>query len=261
MNSKLDLSLVVYGLTLFSGVSYLWGFWLNFEVNILSYIALTDVIKASVYPALPALAILAFYSAMDGFNSMSKGEHDMYVAEGGVSRGYAYFLKVYCALCFLLGLGNAIFLIVVNEGYFRLLGIYPLVSICLFLYLVFSNKFLLSIPVKSRVFVISVICFLPTYLFNKGYTNGSLVSDHNAVGQYVVADGYCSSSEGNKFRFISVMGDKLFATSSKDESICVRKAEDFLLVKYNVPTKANKSHQTTDASNENTANKLLKSDS
>ncbi|WP_228076473.1 hypothetical protein, partial [Vibrio parahaemolyticus] len=163
MNSKLDLSLVVYGLALFSGVSYLWGFWLNFEVNILSYIALTDVIKASVYPALPALAILAFYSAMDGFNSMSKGEHDMFVAEGGVSKGYAYFLKIYCALCFLLGLGNAIFLIVANEGYFRLLGVYPLVSICLFLYLVFicclsqlSLECLLSVLFVSYLLICSI---------------------------------------------------------------------------------------------------------
>lgn len=261
MNGKLDISLVVYGLALFSGVSYLWGFWLNFDINILSYIALTDVIKASVYPALPALAILAFYSAMDGFNSMSKSDHDIFIAEGGMFKGYTYLLTAYCVVCFLLGLGNAIFLIVVNDGYFRLLGIYPLASICLFLYLILSNKFLLSIPVKSRVFIVSVICFLPTYLFNKGHTNGSLVSDHSAVGQYVIADGYCSSNAETKFRFISVMGDKLFAISSKDESICIRRAEDFQLVKYNVVPSDAKFHDSTETSNGNMVIKAFKSDS
>jgi hypothetical protein len=62
MNTKLDVTLIIYGLALFSGISYLWGFWVNFDINILSYVALTDIVKASVYPALPAIAVLAFYS-------------------------------------------------------------------------------------------------------------------------------------------------------------------------------------------------------
>ncbi|MCS6102364.1 hypothetical protein [Shewanella baltica] len=66
MSTKINLSLVVYGLVLFSGISYLWGFWIKFDINILSYVALTEIVKASVYPALPAIGILAAYSAMDG---------------------------------------------------------------------------------------------------------------------------------------------------------------------------------------------------
>jgi len=233
MNIKLELSVVVYGLALFSGVSYLWGFWLNFDINILSYIALTDVIKASVYPALPALGVLAFYSAMDGYNSMSKAQHESFIAEGGFAKGFTYFHKLFCVVCFIFGLGNATYLVVSNDGYFRLLGLYPLVSICLFIYLVMSNQFLMTLPVKYRVFVLVIICFLPTFLFNKGYSNGAQQSDLNAEGQYVIADGFCSSDDKAKYRFVSVIGGKLFSISSSDESICVRSAENFRLVKYN----------------------------
>lgn len=233
MNIKLELSIVVYGLALFSGVSYLWGFWLNFDINILSYIALTDVIKASVYPALPALGVLAFYSAMDGYNSMSKAQQDVFLAEGGAAKGFTYFHKASCAAGFIFGLGNAVYLIVSNEGYFRLLGMYPLLSIVLFIYLAMSNKFLMSIKLNYRMFILLVICFLPTFLFNKGYSNGLLQSDLGAEGQYVIADGFCSSDDEVNYRFISVIGGKLFAISSSDESICVRSAENFRLVKYN----------------------------
>ena len=83
MSKKFDISIFVYGLALFSGISYLWGFWLNMDINILSYAELTDIVKASVYPALPAIGILAVYSAMDGYNSLSKKEYDERIAIGG----------------------------------------------------------------------------------------------------------------------------------------------------------------------------------
>jgi hypothetical protein len=237
MNTKLDVTLIIYGLALFSGISYLWGFWVNFDINILSYVALTDIVKASVYPALPAIAVLAFYSAMDGYNSMSKKKYDDYVEEGGFYKGFTYFVLFYGIAMTLLGLGNAIYILVIETGYLKLKGVYPLISIVLFLYIILSNKFLMKIPVNLRVFIVSIICFLPTYLFHKGYTNGVLAADHESAGFYIQGKGYCSSSEKEKFRYISVIGSKLFSYSSKDNSICITKAEDFRLIKYNVKPK------------------------
>jgi hypothetical protein len=59
--------------------------------------------------------------------------------------------------------------------------------------------------------------------------------NHDAQGYYVVSNGYCSSTEDENFRYISVLGSRLFSLSSKDDSICVTKAEDFKLVSYNNP--------------------------
>lgn len=233
MSTKINLSLVVYGLVLFSGISYLWGFWIKFDINILSYVALTEIVKASVYPALPAIGILAAYSAMDGVNSMSKKQHDEYMEAGGIFKGFTYVLKFYCISMMLLSLGSSVYTALTETGYMRLRGLYPLVSLILFLYIIFSNKYLLNLPVNLRVFVVSIFCFLPTVAFAKGYTNGESAMDHNAIGYYVVSSGYCSSTEGERFRYIGVLGSRLFSISSKDNSICISKSEDFKLVSYN----------------------------
>jgi hypothetical protein len=235
MSAKINLSLVAYGLALFSGISYLWGFWIKFDINILSYVALTEIVKASVYPALPAIGILAVYSTIDGVNTMSKKKHDEYMEAGGIFKGFTYFIKFYCISIIILGLGSSVYTAITETGYLRLRGLYSLVSIVLFLYIIFSNKYLLNLPVNLRVFVVSIVCFLPTASFNKGYSNGEQAMNHDAQGYYVVSNGYCSSTEDENFRYISVLGSRLFSLSSKDDSICVTKAEDFKLVSYNNP--------------------------
>ncbi|WP_338290818.1 hypothetical protein [Planctobacterium marinum] len=233
MNSKVNISIVICGLALFSGISYLWGFWVHFDLNILSYVALTEIVKASVYPALPAIGILAAYSAMDGANSMSKKQHDEYIEAGGLYKGFTYFLKFYCVSLIFLGLGHSAYMAIMETGYFRLIGLYPLISLVLFLYIIFSNKYLLNLPVNLRVFIVSLVCFLPTASFSKGYSNGEIALDHDASGHYVVSNGFCSSSKDERFRYIGVIGSKLFTLSSKDNSICITKSEDFRLISYN----------------------------
>ncbi|GIU06982.1 MULTISPECIES: hypothetical protein [unclassified Shewanella] len=235
MSTKINLTLIVYGLALFSGISYLWGFWIKFDINILSYVALTEIVKASVYPALPAIGILAAYSAMDGVNSMSKKPHDEYMEAGGIFKGFTYLLKFYCVSMILFSLGSSAYTAMTETGYMRLRGLYPLLSLILFLYIIFSNKYLLKLPVNLRVFVVSIFCFLPTVSFDKGYANGEVAMDHKSLGYYVVSNGYCSSASEEKFRYIGVLGSRLFSLSSKDNSICISKSEDFKLISYNEP--------------------------
>ena len=233
------------------------GFLGLFDINILSYVALTDIIKASVYPALPAIGVLAIYSAMDGFNSMSKKQHQDMIDEGGFFKGFTYFVKFYAIFVALYAIGNTVYLIITEVGYHKLKGFYPLISISLFFYIIFSNKYLLKIPVNARVFLVSLFCFLPTYLFHKGNTNGAIVANHEAQGYYVLSKGYCNSTKVEKFRYISVIGNKLFSHSSKDNSICIAKAEDFRLTKYNTEPKSNSDNKTKSVS---AANKSLKQD-
>ncbi|WP_308366446.1 MULTISPECIES: hypothetical protein [unclassified Microbulbifer] len=234
MSKKFDISIFFYSLALFSGISYLWGFWIKFDLNILSYVAITDIVKVSVYPALPAIGALGIYSAIDGFNTVSKKQYDEDLAKSGkLNKGFTYFLKFYGFALVLLSLGGSAYTAITEDGYMRLRGLYPLISMILFLYIIFSNKFLLNIPVKLRVFVVSIVCFLPTVAFNTGYSNGEVAVDHGAEGFYVVGAGQCSSTDSEKFRYISVLGSRLFTISSKDNNICITKSEDFRLIKYN----------------------------
>ncbi len=203
------------------------------DINILSYTELTDIVKASVYPALPAIGVLAVYSAMDGYNSLSKKEYEQHIARGGISKGFALFLKVYSWAIIAIVLGYSVYSILTESGYIRMRGIYPLISLLLFLYVMHSNKFLVSLPVNLRVFVVSIFCFLPTMAFTKGYSDGEIAADQNAPGFYVTSKGLCSSSDTEKFRYIAVLGSRLFTISSIDNSICIINSEDFRLFKYN----------------------------
>lgn len=233
MSTKINISIVIYGLALFSGISYLWGFWIRFDINILSYIALTEIVKASVYPALPAIGILAALSTMDGVNSMSEKQQNEYIEAGGFFKGYTYFLKFYFLSVIVFSLGSSTYTAITEVGYLRLRGIYPFVSLVFFLYIIFSNKYLLNLSVKSRVAVVTLICFLPNVSFMKGYSNGELARNHDVKGHYVVSSGFCSSTDYEKFRYVGVLGSRLFTLSSKDNSICITKSEDFKLVSYN----------------------------
>ena len=124
-------------------------------------------------------------------------------------------------------------MIIAESGYVRLRGIYPLLSMILFIYIMNSNKFLMSLSVNLRVFVVSIFCFLPTMAFSKGYSDGEIAVDQNAPGFYVSSKGLCSSSDTEKFRYIAVLGSRLFTISSIDNSICITNSEDFRLFKYN----------------------------
>ncbi|MCJ8352387.1 hypothetical protein [Moritella sp.] len=234
MTSKFNISLFCYSLSLFSGISYLWGFWLSFDINILSFVALTDIVKASVYPTLPAIGILAAYSAMDGINAVSKEQQSIMISEGGFAKGFSYFFTGWCIFLAVFSFGNAIYTAFTETGYMRLRGIYPLIGLALFFYTVLSNKFVMKVPMNLRVFIISIICFLPVVSFNKGFSNGQLAANHEEKGFYLESKGYCSSSKTEKFRYISNFGSRIFTISSKDNSICVSKSDEFKLIKYNV---------------------------
>ncbi len=233
MDNKIDITLIIYSTAIFSGISYLWGFWIYFDINILSYIALTDIVKASVYPALPAIGVLVLYSSLDGMNATSKENNKEIIEMGGFYKWFTHFYNLYFMVLFFCIIGYWVYLIVSEDGYNKLQGIYPLASALLIVFFLTSKKKFFNFPDKIRVGIITLICFLPTYLFNKGSDNGAIASNHEAIGYFVNAKGYCNSTKSEKFRYISVIGNKLFTYSSKDNSMCITKAEDFRLTKYN----------------------------
>lgn len=65
--SKNQIASYLYLCTLYFvtiGVLYLWGYWSTFNVNILEYLNLADVLKATAYPIATALILLAFGAAV-----------------------------------------------------------------------------------------------------------------------------------------------------------------------------------------------------
>lgn len=146
-----------------------------FGLNVLAFADLADIIKASVFPVLPAVGLLMTYAAIDGLNALSKKEHDERIRHGGFDKYYMRFLVFYGYSVIALGVGYAAYLIVVEPGHQKLKGVFPLASMLGFLYLIYGNTHLLTLDVKSRVFVVSLLCFLPTAAFHRGNEDGERI--------------------------------------------------------------------------------------
>ena len=49
------------------GVLYLWGHWYSFEVNILEYISLTDIVKVTLIPIISSFLAFASGAVLGAF--------------------------------------------------------------------------------------------------------------------------------------------------------------------------------------------------
>jgi hypothetical protein len=165
MDSKVSATAIAYLYALMVGGAYLVGYWLPFGLNILAFADLSDIIKASVLPTLPAVGLLLTYSAIDGLNSISRKQHDEYIAEGGFFKYYMKFMVFYGHAMTGAFLLYAAYLVITEPAHQKLKGVFPLASLLVFIYLIYGNRHLLALDVKSRVFAISILCFLPTAAF------------------------------------------------------------------------------------------------
>ncbi|MBT3065857.1 hypothetical protein [Rhodoferax sp. U11-2br] len=220
MDSKVSATAITYVYSLLIGGAYLVGYWLPFGLNILAFADLTDIIKASVLPMLPAVGLLLTYSALDGLNSISKKQHDEYIAEGGFFKYYMKFMVLYSYGMTAFFLCHAAYIVITEPGYQKLKGVFPLASLLVFIYLVYGNRHLLALDVKSRVFVISILCFLPTAAFITGNRDGEQVERLEGVLWEVKAKETCSSS-ADKLVLLARLSNKYLTMSRSDKSICV----------------------------------------
>jgi hypothetical protein len=233
MSRDINATAALYLYALFVGSSYLIGYWLPFGLNILAFADLTDIIKASVIPIIPAIGLLLTYSALDGLNSISKKQHDEYIVEGGFFKYYMKFLVIYGYVITILLAGNFAYTIIIEPGIQKLKGAFPLASLILFCYLIYGNRHLLSLDVKSRVFVISLLCFLPTAAFTTGNRDGE--STLRLEGTIWEVTESCASG-ATDLVLLARLNSKYLTMSKQDKSICVLQEGNIQLVKKILPS-------------------------
>ena len=231
MNAKLNLSVAIYAYFLLVGISYLWGFWLPFDLNILAFADLTDIIKSSVYPMLPAAGFLIFQSALEGFNATSQKKYEDYVSAGGFFRFYMRFLIVfnYCVLAALVAYIG--YVVVTEQGYQKLKGIFPLLSGLTFYFFLNKGAYLLRIDVRIRVFALLVLCMMPSVAFRTGNEISTKIK--NLQGDYWILKAAEPCEGVGELVFLSRLGSKYLAMSKDDKSICILQDTTVQLVKTN----------------------------
>lgn len=235
----------VYGLAVFAGFSYLTGFWMPFQFNFIEYIDLSGVIKISAFSLIPVLvsmligaglgslgasfAISAKSHAITNTSTEEKNKSSL------IDKTFAYIttgvfvLTIAVSIPFLLS-GN------INE---KLLGAYPIASLIAVRYFSRRATFLDSIVPTVRAIVITVVCLLPSFAILMGYAQGLDALHDDSRGYLIYGTEHCSSSDSEKFRYLSTSGEKILTYSVKDGSICITSSNYLKLVPHNVVPSSN----------------------
>lgn len=146
------------------GVLYLWGYWPTFNVNILEYAGLTDVIKTAAYP----IASLFVFFVLDAVMGELLACGDLLPPGGGVNTATGRFLHKFAPLLIVVYLSTTLLLFLFGpDEKWRILP----VLVGLPLYLLGLRFEILSdlVPHKNiRSIFVFVLSVLPFFAYGHG---------------------------------------------------------------------------------------------
>lgn len=217
---------------LFISICYLWGFWGHFDINILNYISVSDIIKSAIWPMIVALAIYLSQVAMNNYNSprtnlsvkysdMSKPDKFDYILR------YSYLGIMLCIL-----LVSIIYNLITGTKMVRYAAFGGILATVLFFTTCRNQVLMEYIPFKNKLLTYSIICFMPVLFLSRGVSEALKIIDGENTF-LVESNALCKNNGNDKYRYIDVMADKAFAMSLKDNSICIFKFDNLKLVKEN----------------------------
>lgn len=228
---------LIYGLAIFTGFSYLIGFWIPFRFNFIEHIDLTSILKISAFSIIPVLVSMLIGAGVGSFTTFFRLKTDTSVQfDRGGCRTTPTFEKIFLYFCKIMTLGVGLaslpflFSSVLIE---RLLGAYPIASIISIVYLSKFPGILQALPVLARAVVVTVISLLPTGAILNGYSQGQEAFNDKSQGYLLAETEHCSSDAQHKYRYLAASGDKILTMSLEDKSICITSDKSFRLVLHN----------------------------
>lgn len=210
--------------------SYLWGFWGHFNINILNYIGVTDIIKATIIPMIIALAMYLTQVAMGVFNSPKPNSIENFSSKGRAEKFDIILRYSYIILIASIMLASVIYNIINGSKMQRYASIGWFLATAIYFTTFTNSKILEFIPLKNKVLPYAMICYLPIVFLHRGVYEGDRIQSGKDTF-LIESNSICSSDNKNKYRFIDSIGDKVFALSLKDNSICIFKYEYLKLIK------------------------------
>lgn len=235
MDKQFSISFSLYLYCLFIGTSYLFGFWIPFDLNILEFVDVLDIFKATLYPALPAVGLAIFYSTIDGLHGLNSEERDSIVKRGGVGKYYVYFqyILAFSFLIFIVGYGC--YEIIIEEGYLKLKGAYILLAVFGITYFIPSKNIPIPIDAPWRKSLIIFVFFLPLYVYNQGNKHSKEIMDITYPAWTIESDSICNNPNVDLI-LITRLGGQYFGLNSHDKSICIFSSNNVRLERKLKPT-------------------------
>ena len=209
------------------GVLYLWGYWSTFNINILEYLSLADVLKSTAYPIVSALTATVIGGALG--HLLGKNIASIVPAGGARNTRLGLFLRKFALeiaplLWIVYGLSTAALLWFGPVGKWFVLPILFAVPV---LYLAVQRGFLASLIQHdlSRTNVIFLLLVLPTLAYGHGRIKATAVLEGKEF-KYVVSqiEGISVSDDmppNQRLRLLGHAGDFLFLLHPAKEMLVI----------------------------------------
>ncbi len=219
--AKLPFTAIIISYFFVCGGLYLIGFWTTFEIDISSFITITDIPKSFIFPFVITQGFLLLYIMVNLFTS-----HDLLTErpflDYETDKLWKRFIKFLVSFDFLFTI--SIPYIVTNFQDNKLNPIFW--SLCCFwisFYLIrkVSRSPFLKTQIQEynlRLYLSYFLCFVPIGCFSTGKVL-SLVIFNNSKIQYVNIDNKTPKIDSTSLKFISFLGDKLIVSSLDNKKI------------------------------------------
>ena len=211
--------------SLFVSILYLFGFWSSFDVNILHYIAFTDVLKNAMTPLLYS-ALLVTIGFLIG-NILGMPLAKSLPPGGGEHLPIARYVRWGLKLSFvslLLAIVYQIFFVAGNERWFKVAAISMLIIPII---VGDAREIETYIPYKLvRVVIVNVLVSVVVYAFGWGAIDAKLVKDS---GQQLKINGVSVD-----LKYVGWAGDYLFLWDNNDQSVIAKAKRTVDSVEYKI---------------------------
>jgi len=202
-------------------VLYLWGYWSPFNVNVLEYLSLADVVKAAAYP-LASVFVFAAVGALIGEAMFPEG---FLPSGGGANTKVGFWLrKAAPIIVTAYVMATSLYLIFGSVDKWRFLPILIAIPVCFAL----KEAGLLETLLKSdraRTVVLFLLAALPPFAYGEGTLKAHRLltgTDYSYVASDIAGHPFDSKSKvETRLRYVGKAGDQYFLYAPGKRSVLV----------------------------------------
>lgn len=219
----------ISGYSLAMGFMYQLGFWLDFHINIMQFISISDVLPSiAIIISIPIFCVvlysLAFFKNIPRLEAAITNSPRFKISKEKILSRPVYLKILFIFLAILV----CIFMFLAKSEI--------VVSVGLFVALIFTSTMLnfkttlFSEAGKYRDVLFFTLAILPPLVFSVGHLKGQMILA--GTNTFIVkSDSPCTNDKNTPYRYITTFSDKSFAISLKDNSICIFKYSYIRLIR------------------------------
>lgn len=211
---------MLYAYLIANGFLYSFIFWQGFNINILQYVSPYDLLPSILFLLILPLLFVVFYFGLIALIIPFNERLDR-IFNKKQSKTYRIVKIALSLIIRTSAILYTLYLVFFNTGLDRQMGVLFIVAFIV-LKLTYKKITLFSDKGNMRDVYLGAVIILPLIIYMIAFyrVDGIKKGIHSYI---VTSDSDCTKAEGDSFRYISSIGDKAFAYSLSDNSLCVFK--------------------------------------